>query len=215
VEVSPAGRALFGVNALVIVTAVVVQLFVASDSTTGFFTGGAAAANVFAFFTIQSNLVLAFTCFVLAIGVAPAATWFRVLRLIGVVGIALTFLVFQLVLRDLQDLTGQAAFCDFMLHTVSPILGVVGWLVFGPRELTSVRVVWWTTAYVAAYGLFSMIRGAIVGFYPYPFMDADAHGYPRVILNLLLVAVVFFALAFGAHALDRRLGRRRTLAAHR
>ena len=158
---------------------------------------------------------LAFTCFVLAIGVAPAATWFRVLRMIGVVGIALTFIVFQVALRDLYDLTGQAAFCDFMLHTLSPILGVAGWLVFGTRGQTSVAVVLWTTAYVAAYGLFSMIRGAIVDFYPYPFMDAQTHGYPRVIVNLILVALVFFALGFGAHALDSRLARRRAPAMHR
>jgi hypothetical protein len=170
---------------------------------------------VFAYFTIQSNLILGATCFVLAIGVIPQVTWFRVLRMIGVVGVALTFLVFQLVLRDLQDLTGQAAFCDFLLHTLSPILGVVGWLVFGPRGQTSVPVVWWTAAYAAAYGLFSMIRGAIVGFYPYPFLNAHTHGYGRVILNMALVAVVFFALAFGAHALDRRLTRRRALATHR
>jgi hypothetical protein len=60
-----------------------------------------------------------------------------------------------------------------------------------------------------------MIRGAIVGFYPYPFLNAHTHGYGRVILNMALVAVVFFALAFGAHALDRRLTRRRALATHR
>ncbi len=31
-------------------------------------------------------------------------------------------------------------------------------------------------------------------------MDAQTHGYPRVIINMLLVAIVFFALGFGAHA---------------
>lgn len=46
-------------------------------------------------------------------------------------------------------------------------------------------------------------------------MNAQDHGYPRVIVNLVLVALVFFTLGFGAHALDRRLARRRTLAAHR
>jgi hypothetical protein len=214
VQVSAAGRALFGVTTLVIVTAVVIQLFVAADATDTFFTGTAAALNVFTYFTIQSNLALAASCAFLAIGVAPTATWFRVLRLVGVVGIALTFVVFQLVLRDLQDLTGQAAFCDLMLHTVSPILGVAGWLLVGPRAQTSRPVVVWTTAYVAAYGLFTMVRGAIVRhgdahFYPYPFMDAATHGYARVIVNLVLVAVVFFALAFGAHALDGWLTRRR------
>ena len=159
--------------------------------------------------------MLAFTCFLLAIGVVPPATWFRVLRMIGVVGIALTFLVFQLVLRDLQDLTGQAAFCDFMLHTLSPILGVVGWLVFGPRGQTSVRVVWWTTAYVAAYGLLLDDPRGDRGLLPLPFMNAQTHGYARVIVNMVLVALVFFALGFGAHALDGWLTRRRTPATHR
>jgi hypothetical protein len=220
VEASSAGRAVFGINALVVATGVVVQLFVAADNTGSFFTGTAAVWNVFCFFTIQSNLILGATCFALAIDIAPAATWFRVLRMIGVVGIALTFIVFQVALRDLYDLTGQAAFCDFMLHTLSPILGVAGWLLFGPRGQTSRSVVLWTTAYVAAYGLFSMIRGAIVRhgdehFYPYPFMNADVHGYGRVILNLVIVAIVFLALGFGADALDRWLTRRRASARRR
>ena len=45
-----------------------------------------------------------------------------------------------------------------------------------------------------------MIRGAIVEhadgqhFYPYGFMDPTDQGYVRVIVNLVLVALVFFAL---------------------
>ena len=114
----------------------------AGESDEAFFSGAAARLNVFCFFTIQSNLILALTCLLLAAGIASSATWFRVLRLIGVVGIALTFVVFQAVLRDLQDLTGLHALADFLLHTLSPILGVGGWLLFGPRRLTSVSVVW-------------------------------------------------------------------------
>src|SRR6478735_6114393 len=107
--------------------------------------------------------------------------------MIGAVGIALTFVVFQLVLRGLQDLTGQAAFADVMLHTVSPILGVGGWLLFGPRGLIDRVVIAWTVGYVLAWTTFTMIRGAIVRrggvhFYPYPFLDAADKGYPRVIL---------------------------------
>jgi hypothetical protein len=55
-------------------------------------------------------------------------------------------------------------------------------------------------------GLFTMVRGAILErpdgkrFYPYPFMDAQAHGYARVIVNLVIVAVVFVALALGAQS---------------
>jgi hypothetical protein len=213
-----AARAVFGLNAVVVAVGLVVQLFVAGDNEAGYFTGTGAVLNVFCFFTVQSNTVLMATCALLAIGWRGTSTAFKVLRMIGVVGIALTFVVYHFALAGLQDLTGQAAFADVMLHTVSPILGVGGWILFGPRGLTSPVVVWCTTAYVAAWGVFTMVRGAItdhggVHFYPYPFMDPTDKGYLRVVLNLVLVAIVFFALAYGAHAVDGWLARRRRPAA--
>ncbi len=55
----------------------------------------------------------------------------------------------------------------------------------------------------------TLVRGAFVldrlGNYPYPFMNVGVHGYPLVLLNVLLVAVLFLAISFGALALDRRL----------
>lgn len=206
---------MFGLNAVVVAVGIVVQLFATADpNDAAFFDGPARVLNVFCFFTTQSNLVLAVTCAWLAIGGPTRSLLFRVLRMIGVVGIALTFIVYHFALSGLHDLTGEAAFADVMLHTVSPILGVGGWLLFGPRRLTSTVVVWWTTAYVAVWGLFTMIRGAIVErdgahFYPYPFMDPSDKGYLRVALNLVVVAAVFFGLAFAAHALDGWLDRRR------
>lgn len=214
-SLSTSGRAVFGLNAVVVAVGIVVQLFATADpNELAFFDGSARVLNVLCFFTIQSNIVLGLTCALLAIGAPTGSLLFRVLRMIGVVGIALTFVVFHFALSGLHDLTGEAAFADVMLHTVSPVLGVGGWLLFGPRRLTSTVVVWWTTAYVAAWGLVTMIRGAIVErdgvhFYPYPFMDPTDKGYLRVALNLVVVAAVFFGLAFAAHALDGWLDRRR------
>jgi hypothetical protein len=210
-----AARMVFGLTALVVAVGVVVQLFAAADHEGGFFTGTAAVLNVFCYFTIQSNIILGVGCFLLATEATSSALWFRVLRMIGIVGITLTFVVFQLVLRGLQDLTGEAAFADVMLHTVSPILGVAGWLLFGPRRLTDRTAIAWTIAYVLAWTAFTMIRGAIVRhgdvhFYPYPFLDAAQKGYPRVILNMIVVALVFLGLCIGARTLDRWLIRRRT-----
>ncbi len=143
------------------------------------------------------------------------STAFRVFRLIGVVAITLTFIVVHVALRELQDLTGQAAVADFLLHTVSPILGVVGWLVFGPRGQTSPRIVLMTLLFPLAWGAFTLIRGEIVGFYPYPFMNVTDHGYARVAVNLALVGAVFVGLAAGAHWLDGRLGKRAVPPANR
>ena len=209
-----AGRAVFGLNALVVAVGIVVQHFATAASDDGFFSGPAAVLNTYSYFTVQSNVVLGVSCAWLAIGGPSGSLLFRVLRMIGVVGITLTFIVYHVALEGLYDLTGEAAFADVMLHTVSPVLGVGGWLLFGPRRLTSLVVVAWTTAYVAAYGAFTMIRGAIVQddgvhFYPYPFLDPSDDGYLRVVLNMAIVAAVFFGVAFAAHSLDGWLDRRR------
>ncbi|MGH9113626.1 MAG: Pr6Pr family membrane protein, partial [Acidimicrobiales bacterium] len=118
-----------------------------------------------------------------------------------------TFVVFHAVLSDLQDLTGQAAVADFLLHTASPVLCVAGWLLFGPRGQTTPRVVALTLVFPLVWGVFTLVRGEIVDWYPYPFMEPFEHGYLRVVVNLALVAVVFVALAAGAHWLDQRLPR--------
>lgn len=147
-QVGRVARIVFGLNALVVAVGVIVQLFVTADLDSGYFdTPLKRTLNVFAFFTIQSNILVGIGSGMLALGRAPATTWFRAVRLTGLVGITLTFVVFHAVLRDLQDLTGNAKLADFLLHTVSPVLCVGGWLWFGPRNQTSKPVVWWSLAF--------------------------------------------------------------------
>jgi len=210
---SSRARIWFGATALVVLVGLAIQLPVAVDSTEGAFfddpdAGVARGFNTLAFFTIQANLAVGASTLLLALGYAKRTTWFMALRLIGVVGITLTFIVFHAVLRDLQDLTGQAAVADFLLHTVSPLLCVSGWLLFGPRGLTSRSAVLIALTYLVIWGVFTLVRGDAIGFYPYPFMDPTEQGYARVALNLTLVAAVFVALAAGVHWLDGRLARR-------
>lgn len=199
-------RLWFGVTALVVLVGIVIQVPVAMRSTTGFFdTSAQRGLNVFAFFTIQSNLVVGVSSAMLALGLARPSTGFRVLRLAGVVAITITFAVFHLALRQLQDLTGQAAAADFLLHTASPILCVTGWLLFGPRRQTTRRIVLLTLVFPAAWGAFTLVRGEVVGWYPYPFMDAVDLGYLRTALNLTLIGFAFVGAAAAASWLDRRL----------
>ena len=93
--------------------------------------------------------------------------------LIGVVGIALTFIVFH-----------------------------------ARRGLTSARVVWWTLAFLLIWGAFTLVRGEIIGWYPYPFMDPIDKGYAASAVNLTLIGGVFLGLSAGAHWLDGVLARR-------
>jgi hypothetical protein len=198
----------FGLTALAALAGVVIQLFVTASLKTGFFTTSTARTlNVLVFFTIQSNIIVGVTSLLLAIDPTRSSLGFRVWRLTGVVAITITGLVYHTVLGRLFDLESWALVADNLIHTVVPILGVLGWLIFGPRGLTSKPVVRSSVLFPVAWLIFTLIRGSIVHFYPYPFVDVGALGYVRVLINCVWVAVLYLGLATGADALDRRLGR--------
>ena len=203
------GRVWFAITAVVAVVGIIVQLF-AVDTEGGHFSGAAAVLNVFAFFTIQSNLLLAITCAFLAVRPNWESTVFWALRLSAVLSIAVVGIVFHIALAPLYEFIGLAALANVLLHTVSPLLGVIGWIVFGPRGRTNARVVAWSVVYPVLWLAFTLIRGPFAGdFYPYPFLEVVAHGYARVLLNSLLVAVLFLGLSAGATFVDRLMTRQR------
>jgi hypothetical protein len=115
--------------------------------------------------------------------------------------------VFHAVLKKLIDLESWALVADNILHTIVPILAVVGWLMYGPRRLTSRRIVWLSVAFPVAWSLFTLIRGEVVGWYPYPFIDVGALGYSKVLVNCVWVAVLYVGVAAGLTTLDGWLAR--------
>jgi len=209
VVTKPGARVCFALTALVAFSGVALQLWVAAGMTGGHFTSPIArVANVFVYFTIESNLIVGVTCGLLAFTRRRPSTVFRVFRLTGVVAIAITGVVYHAVLAGLVDLTAWGNVATQMLHTAVPLLAVAGWLLFGPRGLAT----WRTAALALAFPVFwlgcTLIRGAVTHWYPYPFVDADALGYARVALNVAVVTVLFLGLSYAAAALDLRLSRR-------
>ena len=172
------------------------------------FGGGslARALNTLTFFTYQSNLIVAGTSLALAINPNRTSMAFRVLRLSGLVGITVTFIVFHVALTNLLELDTWETVSDKLVHVVVPIMAVVGWLSFGPRGLTGGRIARLTVVFPALYMAFTMIRGPLAGhWYPYPFTDVKVLGYARVIGNAFWVGLLFVSIAAAATALDRRL----------
>jgi hypothetical protein len=108
-------------------------------------------------------------------------------------------------LRPLLHLHGADLVADRLLHIVVPLLVLIGWLAFGPQNQIDrtdllgfliVPVVWL---------IYTLVRGAIVDWYPYPFIDVTAHGYPYVAGACIGVAVLLLVVAALARYLDPRL----------
>jgi hypothetical protein len=204
-------RIWFGLTAAAVCAGVLIQVLVSAANEQGLFpTAGGRVFNVFCYFTIQSNLVVGVTSLMLALRPARDSELFRVFRLTGLVAITVTFIVFHTALSDLVDLQGWAKVADQILHTVVPALAVATWLRFGPRGLADVRSALLAFVPPLLWLVFTLIRGEMIDFYPYPFIDVNDLGYAHVIAHTALIALLFLALAMGAFALDRRLAARRT-----
>ncbi len=182
-----------------------IQVPVAATTEGHFSSPAARAFNVFAFFTIQSNVIVGVTTLLLALDLRRTSTLFRTFRLIGLVAITITGIVYHVALAHLLDLDSWALAADVTLHTVVPVLAIVGWLAFGPRGATSGRIAALTLLFPAWYMIFSLVRGAFIGWYPYPFADVNALGYGRVLVNAFWICLLFVAVAAGANLLDEHL----------
>lgn len=158
-----------------------------------------------AYFTVQSNVLVAVVSWQLARDPARDGAAWPVVRLAALTGIAVTGLVHFVLLRPLLDLDGADWVADKALHMAVPLLAVVGWAAYGPRprssRRTAVLVLVWPVAWLAL----TLVVGATTGWYPYPFLDPDKWGVGGVAKACGGVTVLFVALVSAVVALDRRL----------
>lgn len=202
-------RIWFGATSICVAAGVLISVLTAAHNSHGHFqTPAQRGWNTFAFFTVQSNLIVGVTTLLLALNKGISSFVFAVARLSGLVAITVTGLVYHIALARILDLQGWDQLGNQLVHTVVPLLTVAGWLLFGPRGRTSASIAKWSLVFPLAWLAFTLIRGSIIHWYPYPFIDVTKLGYGGAILNCLWVALLFLGLAGGATMADRALRRR-------
>jgi hypothetical protein len=149
----------------------------------------------FSYFTIVSNLVLALGAGLLALDPTRRGPWLAALRLGGLIMITVTGAVFHLFLAG-EELTGLGYYTDLGLHTVVPVVAVLGWLVVGPHRLFRWSILLRAVLLPVLWLVYAMVRGAVVGEALYPFMDVAVLGATQVAVTL--AAITLFALLLGA-----------------
>lgn len=160
------------------------------------------------YLTIWSNVLVAWSTATLAFGSDRDTRVWRALRLDAVIVCFGGGVVHFFLLRPILGLHGADALADHLLHQVVPLLAVVGWLVFGPRGRMSGADLLPFTVVPVLWVVYTLVRGAFVDWYPYPFLDVGEHGYGTVLLNGVGVAVFMVALFLVARWVDRRVDRR-------
>lgn len=151
------------------------------------------ALNFFTFFTILSNL---FAMGVLLEGGRRMLTGTPpipdMIRGAAVVYMTVTYIVFAVLLRGLEEeLQTHLAWVDSVFHRVAPIVLMLGWVVDPPKERIPFRRALWWLAFPLIWVVFTMIRGAIDGRYPYPFLDPANGGYGIVFVYIVAITLLF------------------------
>jgi hypothetical protein len=177
---------------LLIVAAIIVQFNETLD------VPGSSPANFFSFFTIQSNLLAAAMLLYSAARAARPDSLPRrdILRGAVTLYLLLTGIVYGVLLSGYQDaLQTTIPWVDTVLHRIIPLVVVTDWLLDPPVARLRWRSVRWWLAYPIVYVAYTLIRGPIVDWYPYPFLDPSESGsYVWVALYCAVIAVgVVFA----------------------
>jgi hypothetical protein len=153
--------------------------------------------NFFSYFTNLSNI---FASIVFIIGAVylirsrePTATD-DLIRGASVVAMAIVGIVFSALLRE-TDLGTLAPWVNAVVHFIMPVVVVADWLYQPPLHPMRYRQLGYWLIYPLLYLVYTLIRGPIAHFYPYPFLNPDnVGGYGGVVLYSIAIFVAFLVV---------------------
>ena len=141
------------------------------------------------------------------------------LKFIGMLGILLTFLVFNIMLAGAEGRDPQANWRigSLCFHVVLPIMYILDWFLFYERKQCKWYYPIVSISFPLGYAIFLLIQAIILNFdssilipttttpliYPYFFVNLDTQGVPGVLMWIGILAVVFAAVRFMFYGLDK------------
>lgn len=147
-----------------------------------------------------------------------------ILKFIGMLGILLTFLVFNIMLAGAEGRDPQANWRvgSLRFHVVLPVMYIADWFVFYERK----RAKWYypiaSMAFPLVYVIFLLIQAMILKFdssimipttttpliYPYFFVNLDTQGVSGVLMWIGVLSLAFVGVGYLFFGLDR-LGKKK------
>ena len=141
------------------------------------------------------------------------------LKFIGMLGILLTFLVFNIMLAGAEGRDPQANWRvnSLCFHVVLPVMYIADWFFFYERK----KAKWYypiaSIAFPLIYVIFLLIQAIILKFdtsilipttttpliYPYFFVNLDTQGVSGVLMWIGILAAAFLAVGYLFYGLDR------------
>jgi hypothetical protein len=151
--------------------------------------------NFFSFFTIQSNIIAALVLLAGAILLPASTRHWDLIRGGAAIYMILTGVVYNTLLTDVDTLQTSDPWANNVVHRIVPVVMLVDFLLVPLAHRIRWREALAWTVYPVLYLAYTLIRGPIVDWYPYPFLDPrEDGGYPGVVLTCVLIMIGFVAV---------------------
>lgn len=169
-------------------------------------------ANYFAYLTMQSNF--AFVIVTAYAGVRgmldrPVSAWLATTRA-AVLGCTITAgIVFALLVQQASQFAVRidVPWSDQLMHFVVPVLALGEWVLLS-RERAQWRAIVFVVGYAVCWGGITMLRGSVVDWYPYFFLDPGQVDGPGEFILFAALSLALFSAVTAAMVLLSRLRRR-------
>ena len=187
--------ALFGVSVQFIIS---INRAIAEDNSVS-----QVVINMLGYFTILTNTFAAVVLTIL--GLLPNSKIGKVFSTPEVFGCVVSSMLwvgigFHLLLSDYWSPDGMEAVSNYLNHYIVPSSLLIVWLIFPPETQISKRTPLLWEIYPLIYGAYIIIRGEILDKYPYPFFDINVIGYPKALLNGLVILLVILGIGYFVRA---------------
>ncbi|APE35957.1 hypothetical protein BOX37_20715 [Nocardia mangyaensis] len=151
--------------------------------------------NYLSYFTIESNIL---GVAVLLVGglFAPQSRGWQLVRGAVTLYMLITMVVYAVLLANIDVMLNDKWVNDVM-HRYLPLVLVLDWalVAMAQRLRPSPALIGQWLIFPLLYGVYSLIRGPIVDWYPYPFIDPRQQGYLSMGIGLVVLTLVFAVLA--------------------
>lgn len=197
-----------GIIAIITWFALILQLSLTVKTTgvTGFSTVKT-VINYFSYFTILSNILVAvsLTAILLSPLSRPGSFFSKVTVCSAIaVYIFIVGLVYNLVLRGIWEPKGWQLMADNLLHVAVPLLYVIYWMIYTPKKVLAWKDMLPWLLFPGLYLVYSLVRGTVADWYPYPFIHAGDLGYGKVVMNSVFVLIAILVAGTATIAFNRR-----------
>lgn len=156
------------------------------------------SVEFFSYFTILSNMLAAAA--LTAPLVAPASAFAAWAERSGprasvATYLTITAVVYHTMLAWQWHPQGLRLLSDTILHTIVPAAYLIDLALRGGQGEARWIAAAKAMAFPALFGAWTLVHGALSGFYPYPFMNVAKRGYPPVVVTMVEMSIAFALIA--------------------